>query len=133
MTADELILQGKTARLENRLLEAAEYYREAANLQHDQPLRYAHTIRHAGDILRLARRFDAAEPCLVEALAIYRSHPERDTLDLANAIRGYACLADDLQRRELSAELWAEARELYRLCGIDAGVQEAKQRLGLLG
>jgi len=58
----------------------------------NDPLRLAHAVRHLGDAYRHAGQTSEAEACYVEALSIYRSRDDRNTLDLANAIRGYAVL-----------------------------------------
>ena len=73
-----------------------------------------------------------AEPFYVEALAIYRLHPEAPHLDLANAIRSLALLKGEEGKGEEARALWEEARELYRACDVSAGVSESEARLSLL-
>ena len=79
----------------------------------DDPLSLAHTIRHVGDILRESNQPAPALPCYEEALTIYRSHPETNTLDLANTLRGYALLQTAFGNIPAAIELWKEAGTLY--------------------
>jgi hypothetical protein len=60
------------------------------------PLRLAHRVRHLGDAYYYAGRAALAEPCYVEALSIYRGHARTRPLDLANAIRSFAVLKDEV-------------------------------------
>lgn len=116
-------------------LEAAEsHYRNAAETYRDldRPLKTAHTLRHAADILREQKKRNESAGLYAESLDIYRNHPETAPLDLANAIRGLALLKEDQNEREEAASLWREAGKLYELTGIDAGVAESRKRLALL-
>jgi tetratricopeptide (TPR) repeat protein len=118
-----------------RDLESAErHYRKASQLYSrlDNPLKTAHTIRHAADILREQNKRDESALLYAEALEIYRNDPETPPLDLANAIRGFALLKEDLGDREQAILLWREAGKLYELTGTEAGVVESKRRIGLL-
>jgi tetratricopeptide (TPR) repeat protein len=94
---------------------ALQHYRQALELCRalDTPLTLAHTIRHVADILRESGQLDAAQPCYWEALAIYRTHPETGTLDLANTLRGLALLEANRNHREEAIALWQEAGSLY--------------------
>ena len=91
-----------------------------------------HTIRHAADILREQSKRDESALLYAEALEIYRNHEETPSLDLANAIRGYALLKEDQKDREQAICLWHEAGKLYELTGIEAGVAESRKRIGVL-
>jgi tetratricopeptide (TPR) repeat protein len=98
----------------------------------DDPLLLAHTIRHVADILRGQRQLDKAAPCYAEALDIYRKHPQTPTLDLANAIRGYALLKSDTNDTEEATLLWHEAGYLYEQSGVQAGVEESQSHIAFL-
>src|SRR2546430_2641892 len=98
----------------------------------DDPLRLAHTVRHLGDAYYYAGRASLAEPCYVEALSIYRCHEHRQPLDLANAIRSFAVLKDEVGAAEEAQCLWQEAHDLYVADNVSAGVAESAARLALL-
>jgi uncharacterized protein HemY len=106
---------------------ASEIYRAIHN-----PLKTAHTIRHAADILREQSKPEEAALLYAEALEIYREHQQTSPLDLANAIRGLALLKEDQKDRNEAVCLWQEAGKLYASTGIAEGVGEAKRRIGLL-
>ncbi len=107
--------------------EAVAIYRSAGD-----ELRLAHAIRHIGDIYLEACQLPPAEPCYVEALRIYRGNPNTDPLDLANAIRGFALLNEELGKREEARRLWEEARTLYATVNVEAGVKESERRIAQL-
>jgi tetratricopeptide (TPR) repeat protein len=132
MTAADLIEQGRAQRNAGDLASAADSYRHAVELLRtsNQPLRLAHAFRHVGDILQDAANLTEAEPCYEEALSIYRPHPDTRPLDLANAVAGYARLAEKLNHRRQAILLWKEAYDLYTSCGVEAGIEEADSRLG---
>ena len=103
------------------------YYQEAAALyrQLNDPLKLAHTLRHLGDILQDQGHFTLAEPDYVEALKIYRAHPEAPPLDLANALRGFAVLKTETFKQRKALTLWREARALYDQLELADCVAEA--------
>jgi tetratricopeptide (TPR) repeat protein len=98
----------------------------------DDPLRLAHTIRHLGDAYYYAGEALLAEPCYVEALLIYRRNEHRQPLDLANAIRSFAVVKDEVGAAEEAQRLWHEAHDLYVAVNVPAGVAESAARLALL-
>jgi tetratricopeptide (TPR) repeat protein len=126
--AQELRSRGEAARRKDGALarlcyeEAVVLFREA-----DHPLVLAHTIRHLGDVYLEQGRPDLAEPCYHEALALYRSHSDESSLDLANAVRSLALL-----RWEQARVLWEEARVLYTGLSIVSGIQESSARVTAL-
>ena len=110
-------------------------YEEAVALLRggDDPLRFAHTIRHLGDVYREQGDLSAAAPCYDEALAVYRANAATArTLDLANAIRSAAVLKQEMRQLADAAALWAEALELYREVNVEPGVAESARRLAML-
>jgi len=98
----------------------------------DDPLRLAHTVRHLGDAYYYAGRWSLAEPCYLEALSIYRRHENRKPLDLANAIRSFAVLKDEVGAAAEAELLWQEAHNLYVALDVPAGIAESAARLALL-
>jgi tetratricopeptide (TPR) repeat protein len=96
------------------------------------PLKFAHTVRHLGDIYRHAGDPGRAERCYEESLDVYRSHPEARPLDFANALRGAALLQEQIGKPQQAAQLWTQAEALYRKANVVAGVEEAARRLARL-
>ena len=113
---------------------ALQFYQEAVAIYHTQGdiLRLAHTVRHVGDIYREDGQWAPAEPCYQDALGMYRANPDTPPLDLANTLRGYALLKNQLGQNEQARELWTEARDLYRSVNVEAGVAESTRRLAQL-
>jgi tetratricopeptide (TPR) repeat protein len=112
---------------------ARRYYEEAVSILRElnEPLGLAHTLRHLGDVFYETGDAVHAEPCFYEALAIYRSH-KTPQLELANAIRSLAVLKSAAGESEEACRLWTEARDLYELTGVQAGVAESNARLAIL-
>ncbi len=108
-------------------LHSSEIYRSL-----ESPLKTAHTMRHAADILREQGKLHQAESFYSEAIEIYRRQKETPPLDLGNAIRGYALLKEDAGEHAQALCMWREARDLYELVGIDAGIVESAARIKLL-
>ena len=104
-------------------------YEEAVRLLRgcDNPQLLAHTIRHLGDVYFENGDLELSGPCFTEALSIYRS-VNTPRLDLANAIRSQALYKTHIGHVEEARLLWAEARDLYDLEGIEAGVIECAKR-----
>jgi hypothetical protein len=48
---------------------------------------------------------------------------------VANALRGYALVLDDLHDPAAAVACWAEARGLYVSAGVQAGVDEAEKHI----
>ena len=116
-------------------LEAAQqHYLQSADIYRhlDNPLKTAHTLRHAADILREQSKSEKVAHLYSEALAIYRQRKETPHLHLANAIRGFALLKTDIGERQQALKLWLEARDLYREVNIEAGVSESTTRIAAL-
>ena len=98
----------------------------------DDPLKLAHRVRHLGDAYYYAGQWASAEPCYVEALSIYRRHERRRPLDLANALRSFAVLKDEVGAADEAQALWQEAHDLYVGLTLSAGIAESAARLALL-
>ena len=126
-----LIEAGRTARNLGNTEQALQLYQEAVSIYRtiDQPLRLAHTIRHAADLKRELRTTKAAESDYAEALALYRASDRTAPLDLANTLNGYAMLLSAVGDSEAARKLTLEARDLYQRCGVSAGVADCDRRL----
>jgi len=119
-------LEDHSAALKN-YEEAVAIYRARGDSQ-----RLAHTVRHVGDIHRREKRADLAEPCYREALEIYRRDETTPPLDLANALRGFAILKEDIGEPLQAKPLWEEAHGLYAAADVKEGVAESSRRLAML-
>jgi tetratricopeptide (TPR) repeat protein len=128
--AQELRELGESGRRQRDLPAAQKYYEEAVALLRNSPdtLKFAHTVRHLGDVYVELRDWFRAERCFIEALKIYRSQPSSRVLDFANAIRSYAVLKDKSGKQNESGKLWAEAGRLYEAEGIQPGIEECHRR-----
>ena len=125
-TAAEAIAKGYQARKEGNLSLALKHYAEGAGLlrEHNDFFAYAHAIRHVADIYRQQTKFLEAKALYEEALEIYRSSLDTKLLDLANTVRPYVLLNEELGNLESAGELWSEARNLYASLRIHEGVAE---------
>jgi len=130
-TAQQRIEEGRAARNAGDIAGGLAGYEGgvAALRMIDAPLRLAHTVRHVADIQRNMGSLGASKANYAEALAIYRAQPDTGKLDLANTLRGYGLLLEELGDRAAAAAMWAEAGELYAAVGVQAGVDEAGRRL----
>ncbi len=110
------------------------HYEEAVTVcrRVSDPLAFAHTIRHLGDVYHDSDISEMALRCYREALEVYRAHPGAAPLDLANAIRSMAVLTAELNELHLARALWEEAQELYSSVGVQAGIDESNRRLAAL-
>jgi len=113
---------------------ARKHYEEAVAIyrEHGEALRLAHSVRHVGDIYLEEGQFAPAETCYEEALKIYRANVNTTPLDLANTLRGFAILKQELAQNDEARQLWAEARDLYESVNVEAGVAESARRIAQL-
>lgn len=126
--AKSLIAKGRKQRDAGNLSAAVHSYREAAEIYRNlpDPLKFAHTIRHAADILRELGSIEEARSCYEDALGIYRAHSEASVLDHANAIRGFALLREDAGELDEARSLWQDAKSRYEGLKLEAGVRESE-------
>ena len=134
LLASSLVGLGQIERDLNHTDVALRHYREAVDILRTSPhqLRFAHAIRHLADILRENGSPEDAVHCYVEALNVYREHAETPPLDLANTLRGFALLKGDVGDKEEAKSLWQEARSLYHLVNVQAGVKESERQIARL-
>ena len=93
---------------------------------------YAHTIRHIADIYQQERNPAEAKPLYEEALDLYRHNLDTKLLDLANTVRPYALLNEELGNCDSARALWEEARHLYGSLRLDVGVSECDKHIAQL-
>ncbi|MBP2157475.1 MULTISPECIES: tetratricopeptide repeat protein [Asticcacaulis] len=120
---------GQILRDSGNTVAATELYARAVillrNLKDEQAL--ASALRHLGEIWLDAGEAAKARPFLEEALHIYRRHRETPPLVLANALRPIALLEETTGANSIPT--WTEARELYRLAGVQDGIDECDKHL----
>lgn len=109
---------------------AEAHYRQATEMFRTlrDPLRTAHNMRHLADILRETGRSQQAAPYYSESIEFFRKSGEYP-LQLANALRGLALMQGDLKDFSGSLQSWAEAKALYQMVNVDAGVTESRKRI----
>lgn len=109
---------------------AEDHYRQATEMFRilRDPLRTAHNMLHLADILRETGRPAEAAPLYSESIEFYRQSGEYP-LQLANALRGLALLQGDQKDFAGSIQSWAEAKALYQMVNVDAGVAESRKRI----
>ena len=110
---------------------ALDHYREVEQIRRalGETIELAHTLRRMPDVLRHQQRLEEAEQAYIEAVSIYRGNESRCALDLANALRGLALLAASKGLVGAAIDRWREARLLYEVVGIRAGVEESDRQL----
>jgi hypothetical protein len=84
------------------------------------------------DLLHLELETAESKTSYEEALAIYRAEPDTPTLELANAIRGYALLLTEGGEKTPAISLWHEAKDLYSAAQIQAGKEECEAHINKL-
>jgi hypothetical protein len=127
--ASALCVKGQMERDHGRVGDAVALYLEAAALYrglNDQE-GIAYAARHACDLQRELGRLSEAEALGAEGVAAYRAM-KGAALDLANMLRVYGLLKEDMGERGEARALWAEAGELYAAARVQAGVDEARRR-----
>ena len=125
------IAAAKAARNAGRLREAIVSQRRAvALLAGGDADAYAHAARHLADMLCESGATDEAAALYEEVLGHYGS---RRTLDAANALRGAAVNAGRRGEEVSARKHWSQARDLYAMLAIEAGVAEATRALTALG
>lgn len=102
----------------------------------------AHAIRHLADILVANGQAGEASESITEMLTLYRTAPDAQPLDIANAMRSAAVHAEAIGDNETARAFWIQARERYaalddlfeRLTGKpgNPGVLEADAKLASL-
>ncbi len=97
-----------------------------------EPRRHAVALRHLADVRCESGDLADAERGYVRALAILREAADTTPADLANALRPYALLCERTGRPDDARDAWREARGLYVVAGIEAGVEECDAALARL-
>lgn len=103
------------------------YYKRSNNLN-----KVAHSTRHIADLERYLGSYTNAEQYYREAIHIYKNISSTSKGDLANALRGFGILLLKCNKNEEAITIWKETKELYQVCNLQAGVDEATEKLNLL-
>lgn len=90
----------------------------------------AFVLRHVSDLNRELGRFGDALTSAQKAESIYRTGGG-NALDLANCLRLLALAHMHLDDADSALPFWQEARQLYSQSGVDDGVAECEDHLGL--
>lgn len=101
-----------------------EYYRKT-----DDSSKIAHSLRHVADLQREMGQDASSESNYREVIDIYRTISKMNAGNLANALRGFALVLEQRDKITEAISVWEETRELYKKCGIQAGVSEAGDKL----
>ena len=107
---------------------AIEYYKNDGDTN-----KTAHALRHQADVMRKLDCGIEAHALYQKAVDIYRKDENTSTLDMANALRGYALNLIDMGQKEKARQIWEETAELYAQIGLIDGVEEARYWLNHLG
>lgn len=92
-------------------------------------LKVTHTVRHIADLQQALGQNHIAEENYQMVLTNYRKNEATTNLDLANALRGFALLQEDLGNKSEAKDAWTEARSMYLSANIQAGVAECDGHL----
>jgi len=94
--------------------------------------RIAHSTRHIADLQYQLGQDADSEQNYRESISIYKGNPSTYNGDLANALRGFGLLLERCGKIEEAIVIWEETKELYLACNLQAGVDEANQKLDSL-
>ena len=135
--AEALIQRGKEARAAREYSQAATCYEQAAAAFESlgDTKRSEHCLRHSAEIWLHVGNVPRARTQIGEVLNSYRSQ-ELGNLEMGNALRVAALVAEAAQDPVEARSLWTEAREIYLAVadsiGTEAGVVEADRHLKAL-
>ncbi len=94
--------------------------------------RVAHAMRHLADSLTNLGVFEEAERYYRKVLEIYDSLLHANSGNVANATASFACLLEKMGMVDEAIDAWKQAHTLYSQIGLQAGIDEAQQRLSAL-
>ncbi len=91
----------------------------------------AHSMRHNADLESELNNLSESEHLYRKAINLYRSFDVSEG-DLANALRGFGLLLEKQNNTEEAIGVWKETKNLYQVCGLREGVDEAQNKLDSL-
>lgn len=103
------------------------YYQKSGIIE-----RIAHSTRHLADLQCHLGLHAESESNYLKAIKMYKKSPNLHAGNLANALRGFAIVLENLNKRNEAQATWSEVKTLYQSLGIQAGVDEASQKIAAL-
>ena len=119
--------QGNLSKALELCQESLSYYKKT-NL----PDRIAHSTRHLADLQCHLGQNAESESNYQVAIGMYRDSPVHQAGNLANALRGFAIVLENRKKIDEAITAWRETKTLYQSLGLEAGVDEATQKLAAL-
>jgi tetratricopeptide (TPR) repeat protein len=101
-----------------------EYYRKT-----DDHSKIVHSLRHIADLQREMGHDADSENNYREVIDIYRTNSKLHVGNLANALRGFGLVLEKRDKINEAISVWEETKELYQKSGIQAGVDEANDKV----
>ena len=133
-SVDEFVELARAARKNGKLEEAAELYEFVAGKCEaaEAPRKAGHARRHAAELLMQAGKIGEAQAAIAWVVDLYRSEGDVPELEMANALRVQGLAAEKAGNLALGIDAWGEAGRLYKIEGVQAGVEEAMQRIAAM-
>ena len=97
------------------------------------PEKIAHSTRHLADLQCHLGQHAESENNYQKAINMYKESSSLQAGNLANALRGFAIVLENLNKLNEARTTWSEVKTLYQSLGIQAGVDEASDRMDALG
>lgn len=115
----------------DRLAEAINYCRQSVGYyaRSGMPGKVAHSTRHLADLQRELGLGEEAVQNYRAAIAIYRAQKDTNPGNLANALRGFGLALELVGEIEEAKLVWEETKDLYAVCGLEVGVEEALEHI----
>lgn len=107
--------------------ESLSYYKKSKDLN-----KIAHSTRHIADLEYHLGNYDNSEEFYKASLKLYRENKNTNSLDMANALRGYAILLEKNKKGLEAIQIWTGAKQYYEASNIKAGINEANKKIKLL-
>lgn len=101
-----------------------DYYTKAKNLD-----KMAHSIRHRADLLAAQNELNEAYISYSKSIELYRSNSDTKDGDLANALRGYALILEEMGTVDNALSIWVEIRQIYTTHNLTEGMEEAESKI----
>ena len=107
-------------------------YREAVDLLAEcgPPLVHAHALRHLADLYMEMSDLANAGSAMSTASELFAAHEDAvEPLNLANMLRSYALLCEQLGQETDARQYWSRARVIYEEVRVEEGIRECDAHL----